>query len=186
MHDGAASFDAGTGGDLASATDGGIVARPDLALAQPDLAQPDLNSCQGKTVCGGNECGMIPTGCGTLIDCGDCGGAPGETCITYNAPQFRDQVRMQIDAVKQQHPEYFDFANPMGDSVMVVDPAGFVAALVANLNGLGGVVAIVDPNDNSEIRIRAANSTAAENYHVVTSKSYSAYKYTSTCDPAGF
>src|SRR5207302_1930287 len=83
--------------------------------AAPDLARPspDLAGC--KTTCGGAECGPIPDGCGGTVDCGDCGGAPGDTCISYPTPLFQQAVRNAIKQVETDHPEYFDITNPMGE-----------------------------------------------------------------------
>ena len=105
--------------------------------------------------------------------------------MKLDPPQFQNAVRNAIAQVKLDHPEYFDFNDTLGgDSVKVLDPAGFRAAVVALVSG-GGRTAIPDPNDSREIRVRDA-ADAAENYLLVTSAGYSAYKYTSTCTPAGF
>jgi len=140
-----------------------------------------------KTTCGGAECGhLVPNGCGGTIDCGDCS-MPGEICVTIT-PLFRNRVRDSINALKalSPTPSYLDLADTLGESVRVLDTKAFTTALVSQVNAGGGVVCISDPADINEIRVRSSSSSSAENYHVVTSAGYSAYKYTSTCTPAGF
>jgi hypothetical protein len=141
-----------------------------------------------KTTCGGAECGKIDDGCGGIVDCGDCGDLPGEVCETI-APLFQTRVHNAISALASASPppSYFDLADTScGGGYKVTDANGFVGALVSLLATKADVVVIQDPKDGNEIRIRAATSSSAENYHVVTSAMCSAYKYTSTCTPAGF
>ncbi len=136
-----------------------------------------------KTTCRGNECGIIPTGCGGTIDCGDCGD-PGVSCVVIS-PVHQSAVRASIEGVKTAHPEYFDFADALGESVRVLDTPSYRAAVVTGVNSANRVC-IADMNDGREIRVRGATSNSAENYLTVTSAGYSAYKYTSTCTPALF
>lgn len=148
-------------------------------------ASPDSGGGSCKTECLGVECGNIPNGCGGTLACTPCGGDPGEYCVKYDVPLFRGNVRDAIEAVKATAPPYLDLADALGESVRVLDRDAFVTAVVTELKKKP-VVAIQDPNDGREIRIRAPTSDAAENYLTVTSGGYSVYKYTSTCAPAGF
>lgn len=146
----------------------------------------DAPPCTPKTTCGGAECGPIPDHCGATLACVDCGGAPGEWCETMT-PVFQGAVHNAIAALASTSPAYFDMTDTTcGGNFEIKDAAAFVKALVAELSKKPGVVVIVDPRDSNEIRIRDAGSTSAENYHVVTSFDCTAYKYTSTCTPAGF
>jgi hypothetical protein len=147
-------------------------------------AAPDTAAC--KTDCKGIECGPIPDGCGGIKDCGDCMGAPGEYCVVLT-PLHQMAVRQAIETTKTTHPEYFDFTDTLGgESVKVKDPTGFRTSVVSEVNMKMGKVCIPDPNDSREVRVRASTSMSAENYLTITSGGYSAYKYTSTCTPAGF
>jgi hypothetical protein len=170
---GSGGFPGGSGG---SAGDSGSIpdAGSDSAIEAGDC----------KTSCLGNECGFaVPDSCGGTLDCGDCG-AGTDSCIVL-APVHQGAVKKAIEDTKLAHPEYFDPTNTNGDGWFVVDLDGFTASLVSLLVETGRV-ALVDPNDENEIRVRGASETTAENYHVHTSAGYSAYKYTSTCSPAGF
>jgi len=154
------------------------------SVAPDTTSPPDTAAC--KTDCRGNECGNIPDRCGGFKDCGDCG-EPGVWCEVMTTPLHRDAVRAAIERVKVTNPEYFDFTDSLGgESVKVVDPVNYRIKVVAEVNTKPSKVCIADPNDGREIRVRASTSTAAENYLTVTSGGYSAYKYTSTCTPAGF
>lgn len=101
------------------------------------------------------------------------------------APVHQGAVKNAIEDTKLSHPGYFNPADTLGDGWKVVDLGGYTGNLVLLLVA-SGRVAQVDPNDENEIRVRAASEPTAENYHVHTSAGYTAYKYTSTCSPAGF
>jgi len=137
-----------------------------------------------KSTCLGNECGsQMPNLCGGSIDCGSCGDGT-DYCVGL-APVHQGAVKKAIEDTKLSNPEYFDATDTSGDGWQVLDLAGYTQSLVDLLLATGRV-AQVDPNDQSEIRVRAASESTAENYHVHTSGGYTAYKYTSTCSPAGF
>jgi hypothetical protein len=157
-------------------------------VADTGTAADTAPPCTPKTTCGGAECGKIDDKCGGILDCGDCGGLPGEKCETIT-PLFQTRVHNAIEtlAAASPPPTYFDLADTScAGGYKVTDAKAFPAALVDELAKKTDVVVEVDPNDGNEIRIRAATSDAAENYHVVTSWGCTAYKYTSTCTPAGF
>ena len=138
-----------------------------------------------KTECLGVECGPVPDGCGGVLACGDCGDGT-DVCIK-EAPEFQGDVKSGVDAVKAEHPEYFDFDDSVGgESVKVLDPAGFRDGVVVWVNASSSLVCIPDANDSREIRVKDQVVDAAENYLLITSGGYSVYKYTSTCYPAGF
>lgn len=172
------------------AADAALPGTPDAAPSPPDAPPapppPDAaptGSC--KTECLGVECGPIPDGCGGVIECGDCMGPPGQYCVKLDPPAFRNDVHAASEQVKVEHPEYFDFTDsPGGDSVRVLDTPAFRAAVVAIMDTAEHQT-IPDPNDGREIRVKDP-ADWAENYLLVTSAGYSAYKYTSTCFPAGF
>ena len=130
------------------------------------------------------DCGLeLPDDCGGFLNCGDCG--PDEDyCKKLEPPVFRDDVKAGIEATKIAHPEYFDLADAMGESVKVLDLLAYRAAVVAHMVG-AGINAIEDPNSAEERRARGA-ADHAENYDIYTAAGYSSYKYTSTCFPAGF
>jgi hypothetical protein len=193
----------GTSSNLGGGTGGGVsgsggfpggsggVGGQDLDAASVDAndaANVDSSNTGGggacKSSCLGNECGhTVPDNCGSSLDCGDCGDGT-DSCIVL-APLHQGAVKKAIEDTKVAHPEYFDPTNTNGDGWYVMDLGGFTSNLVTLLVETGRV-ALVDPNDENEIRVRAASETTAENYHVHTSAGYSAYKYTSTCSPAGF
>lgn len=157
---------------------------PDTFIAETAPPAPDTAAC--KMDCKGVECGPIPDGCGGIKDCGDCMGAPGEYCVVLT-PLHQMAVRQAIETTKTTNPEYFDFTDTLGgESVKVKDPAGFRTKVVSEVNAKAGKVCIPDSNDSREVRVRASTTMAAENYLTITSAGYSAYKYTSTCTPAGF
>jgi len=171
-----ATTDDASGSDIVEATD---------TMPAKDTAPPaDVGPC--KTTCGGNECGPIPDHCGGTVTCGDCGGAPGEYCETIASPIFRTGVHNAIAALAATSPSYLDVADVVGGNYRVLDNVAFVTALVAEMSKKPGLVCIPDPVDGTEIRVRPATVDAAENYHVIISSGYTAYKYTSTCKPAGF
>lgn len=170
--------------------DSGGSAGSDAAL--PDAADAgEIEAAAGtggrgacKSTCLGNECGaQMPDLCGGSLDCGSCGDAT-DYCVVLG-PVHQGAVKKAIDETKQSNPEFFDPADTLGDGWKVVDLGGFTANLVELLIA-SGRVALVDPNDENEIRVRATSESTAENYHVHTSAGYTAYKYTSTCSPAGF
>jgi hypothetical protein len=112
---------------------------------------------------------------------------PGEVCEKHAEPRFWNRVRNAVERIKTEHPDYFNWDEPRGGSVLVVNDDAFDGAVVARLNESGQVVAIIDPNDHHEVRVRAADGDAAENYITRThSANYTAAHYTSTCTPAGF
>lgn len=179
----AARLDVASVEDTALPRDTGV---NDTEASAADTSTPPAETSTCKTDCKGNECGNIPDGCGGFKNCGDCG-EPGVWCEVMTTPLHREAVRAAIATVKTAHPEYFDFADSLGgESVKVLDAVNYRTAVVAEVNTKAGKVCIADPNDGREVRVRASTSTAAENYLTVTSGGYSAYKYTSTCTPAGF
>jgi hypothetical protein len=189
---GADDIDRGITGDAAVIADSAVMIvdsaavdtfAPDTAVTA-DAMMIDTAAC--KTTCKGEvECGKIPDGCGGFKDCGDCG-EPGVYCESI-APLHQPAVRAAIETTKMTNPEYFDFTDTLGgESVKVVKPTEFRAKVVSEVNAKAGKVCIADPNDSREVRVRATTSMAAENYLTITSGGYSAYKYTSTCTPAGF
>ena len=182
------SGDASAVVDTGSAVDSAVMPTVDSVVMDTfvgaDTTPAETAVC--KTDCKGVECGPIPDGCGGIKDCGDCMGAPGEYCVVLT-PLHQTAVRQAIETTKMTHPEYFDFADTLGgESVKVKDPVGFRTSVVSEVNAKAGKVCIPDPNDSREVRVRASTSMAAENYLTITSAGYSAYKYTSTCTPAGF
>lgn len=158
---------------------------PDTSAVDAPEASSDSGGGPCKTECLGVECGNVPNGCGGTLACTPCGGDPGEYCVKWDVPLFRNDVHAAIEAVKATNPPYLDLTDALGESVRVLDRDAFVTAVVAELKKKP-VVVIQDPNDGREIRIRPPTSDAAENYLTVTSGGYSVYKYTSTCSPAGF
>ncbi|MBI5533849.1 MAG: hypothetical protein HY898_14100 [Deltaproteobacteria bacterium] len=154
-----------------------------LAEAGPDVSSSGAGG--GGCDCSAGECGMYER-CGALVDCGLCAGTS-ESCIKSSSPRFQNKVRTGIDQVKTDHPEYFDFTDPQGESVKIVDGPAYHDALVAAVSAQG-LVCIVDPNFDHDIRVRhpSVQPDQAENYLIHTSWEYTAYKYTSTCAPAGF
>ena len=169
-------------------TDAGADAVKDTGAATDTAAADTAPPCTPKTTCGGAECGKIDDKCGGILDCGDCGGLPGEKCETIT-PLFQTRVHNAIEAVASASPPptFFDFTDTScAGGYKITAAESFVDTLVAELSKKTDVVAIKDPNDHNEIRIRDAASDAAENYPVVTSWGCTAYKYTSTCTPAGF
>ena len=109
-------------------------------------------------------------------------------------PVFQKKVKAAVEQSKVAHPEYFDFTNTNppggGDNVAVVKPMEFDAYVVAQVDG-NGDTCISDPNDAQEIRVKGLTD-AAENYRIrvltgpAAPYGYCAYKYQSTCSPAGF
>jgi hypothetical protein len=173
--DGAPALDAATTDTTPSSKD----------TAVTDTAPPaDVGSC--KTTCLGVECGPVPNGCGGILTCGDCGGAPGEYCVKVASPIFATAVHNAIEALAATSPAYLDVADVVGGNYRVLDNAAFRTALVAEMSKKPDLVCIGDPRDGTEIRVRPSTVDAAENYHVIISSGYTAYKYTSTCTPAGF
>lgn len=181
---GSGGFPGGTGGLF----DAALGDASDASDAS-DATSPDSNTNTGgggacKSSCLGNECGLaVPDSCGGSIDCGTCGDGT-DSCIVL-LPVHQGAVKKAIEDTKVSNPEYFDPTDTNGDGWHVSDLGGFTGNLVTLLLATGRV-ALVDPNDENEIRVRAASEPSAENYHVHTSAGYSAYKYTSTCSPAGF
>ncbi len=176
--DGGGSGDGGTGG--APATGAGGSSTTSTTSGAGGSIPTDC-----KTECLGVECGPVPDGCGGVLACGDCGDGT-DVCIK-EAPEFQGDVKSGVDAVKAEHPEYFDFDDSVGgESVKVLDPAGFRDGVVVWVNASSSLVCIPDANDSREIRVKDQVVDAAENYLLITSGGYSVYKYTSTCYPAGF
>ena len=173
---------AGTGGNGGKNTSGGA----------GQSGSAGSTSCTPHA-CLGVECGVFADGCGATVDCGDCG-SPGMTCIKQASPMFQNAVKNAVEQCKTDHPDYFDFnnTNPPGgsDNVAIVSPDAFDAYVCTQV-GKAGVACISDPNDTQEIRVRGSTD-AAENYRIrvlagaAAINGYSAYKYQSTCSPAGF
>ncbi|MCC6877663.1 MAG: hypothetical protein IT378_25365 [Sandaracinaceae bacterium] len=162
-----ASGDAGT----APATDA-YVPPPPPVDAGPTCTptQPDCNGC----------CGPVPNGCGVALPCEPCGEdvwcAPGTSMHTA-------QVRASVEAVMAAHPEYFDpvmFRDT--SSWLVTDDAAYTAAVLAECNSRG-LVCIVDPNDDHELRVRAPGSRLAENHGIRThGMNRTWYRYQGVCE----
>lgn len=158
---------------------------PAPPTAPPDAAAAPPSGCARE--CKGVECGPVPDGCGGEVQCGDCGDGT-RACVQEGAGRFRGQVSGAVHQVQAEHPEYFDPNDAMGDSLLVIDDAAYGPAVVAALLGAHPqLTALVDPNDDHEIRVRDGGRDAADNYLIRThGGNRSAYRYTSTCDPAGF
>jgi hypothetical protein len=175
---GSGGFPGGSGGAL----DAGLGDASDAGSLDSGSNTGGGGAC--KSSCLGNECGLaVPDDCGGSIDCGECGDGT-DSCIVLT-PVHQGAVKKAIEDTKLSNPEYFDPTDTNGDGWHVSDLGGFTGNLVTLLVATGRV-AQVDPNDENEIRVRDASEPSAENYHVHTSSGYSAYKYTSTCSPAGF
>jgi hypothetical protein len=137
-----------------------------------------------KTTCLGNECGFqMPDGCGSTLDCGDCG--PGTDYCVVGVSEHATAVHNAHMAIQNDFPAWFDLNDMSGSNAKLLDLDSYRSELVSRMVALGKV-AISDPNDNAEIRVRAATATSADNFRIVTSAGYSWDKYTSTCTPAGF
>jgi hypothetical protein len=166
---GDSGFPGGTGG----VTDAGA---PEAA------AGAGAQNC--KTTCLGNECGFaMPDNCGGTLDCGDCG-AGTDYCIK-GVSEHAGDVHNAHMAIQNDYPSWFDLTDMWGANAKLLDLDAYRNELVARMNALGKV-AITDPNDSAEMRVRAASANTADNFRLVTSAGYSWDNYTSTCAPAGF
>jgi hypothetical protein len=130
-------------------------------------------------------CGDVPDGCGGTVPCAACG-APDLWCAPGTG-MFQAAVRAAVESVMAAHPEYFDpvmFRDT--SSWLVIDDAAYDAAVIAALEAMG-LVAISDPNDDHEIRVRAAGSDLAENYGIrVHATNRTWYRYQGVCETTGF
>ena len=174
--------DSWSGVDTAQPND--IEAPPDVPQdAKPAVPMDTGPQCIPKT-CADYPCGSPPDDCGGFLACEPCG--PGEeSCWKVDPPLFKGAVKAGVQFAKDNYPWYFDFDDNKGESVKILDAPGYHATVVAYVAATGAV-AIVDPNDNMEIRVRWPQDDSAENYRIHVTDDYTAYKYTSTCAPAGF
>jgi hypothetical protein len=125
----------------------------------------------------------MPDGCGSTLDCGDCG--VGTDYCVVGVSEHAAAVHNAHLAIQNDQPTWFDLNDKSGSGAQLLELDLFRNELVGRLNALGKV-AISDVNDNAEIRVRAATAQTADNFRIVTSAGYSWDKYTSTCSPAGF
>ena len=170
---GRVAHDAATDG----ATDGGALDAPttdartpsDGALDDVWIALDASATVDAGTGCTPIDCtaacGPAPDGCGGTLGCDAC------TDDVWCAPapaMYADVVRASVESVMAARPELFDpvmFRDT--SSWLVIDDAGYTAAVVAACNAMG-LVCISDPNDDHEIRVRAPGDHLAENYGIRT------------------
>src|SRR5437667_53933 len=93
--------------------------------------------------------------------------------------QLLSYVNNAIDTVQQKHPELFDFSDARGESVKVLDRQKYQTAVVASINGQGGVCA---KDDDEEIAVKVSNDFN-EQFNIWTSAGYTRRSYITTCFP---
>ena len=98
------------------------------------------------------------------------------------ASQLLSYVNEAVDTVQQKRPELFDFTDVRGESVKVLDHDKYQNAVVAAINGQGGVCAA---NNNEEIQVKVSNDFN-EQFNIWTSAGYTRRSYITTCFPAQF
>ena len=96
--------------------------------------------------------------------------------------QLLSYVNNAIDTVQQKHPELFDFSDARGESVKVLDRQKYQTAVVASINGQGGVCA---KDDDEEVAVKVSNDFN-EQFNIWTSAGYTRRSYITTCFPAQF
>ncbi len=119
------------------------------------------------------------------LDCSPSQAGSNYQCVQLSSSNFQKAVTAAIQSVMQQHPSWFDTTQGFPCCPLCIQPASFMAAVIAAIQA-GGLCAELDPNNPSIQIVVKHDNACSEGFLLLTSSNFvhNPSKYSETCVPA--